>query len=97
MAGEEIAICTLIVSFGPFITSFYFYFTILILVIIIAVMEVLKESGFIASLQRNDSSKSQYRKKSLHSKTTRKISVVGVKKSEKKHRFLLRKTTQDNR
>ena len=57
MAGEEIAICTLIVSFGPFITSSYFYFTILILVIIVAVMEVLKRNGLIHYLHQENALK----------------------------------------
>ena len=57
MIFEEIAICTLIVSIGPYITKLYFLFIILILLTIVASMEIIKRSGLIPKeeIKRKDS------------------------------------------
>ena len=98
MAGEEIAICTLIVSFGPFITSLYFHFTILTLVIIVAVMEVLKRNGLIQYLQENALKRKEHlRLHETRSRTAtnqsrcRPLSIHSEGKRKKKTGFLKRR------
>ena len=75
MVFLEIAICTLIVSFGPYISELYFLLTILILVGIIAVMEMIKRRGFIKSFREHRLLKARDSRLQVK-ETTRKISTL---------------------
>ena len=86
MAGQEIAICTVIVSFGPYITDYYFLLTILSFLMIIACMEWLNSQGFFVTLHdrriERHSKKRETSGKDVKRKDTRNISTVKRKIGE---------------